>query len=53
MKTDRRTSVVHVAAELRRYMDLGFSTFILDIPGSEEELHHIGVAFRAAQEARR
>jgi alkanesulfonate monooxygenase len=42
----------HVAAELRRYMDLGFSTFILDIPGSEEELHHIGVAFRAAQESR-
>jgi alkanesulfonate monooxygenase len=42
----------HVAAELRRYMDLGFSTFILDIPGSEEELYHIGVAFRAAQEAR-
>jgi len=42
-----------VAAELRRYMDLGFGTFILDIPGSEEELHHIGVAFRAAQESRR
>ena len=39
-----------VAAELRRYMDLGFSTFILDIPGSEEELHHIGAAFRATQE---
>jgi alkanesulfonate monooxygenase len=41
-----------VAAELRRYMDLGFSTFILDIPGSEEELHHIGAVFRAAQESR-
>ena len=36
------------AAELRRYMELGFRTFILDIPPSEEELHHIGVAFRAA-----
>jgi alkanesulfonate monooxygenase len=41
-----------VAAELRRYMDLGFSTFILDIPGSEEELHHIGAVFRAAQGSR-
>jgi alkanesulfonate monooxygenase len=41
-----------VAAELRRYMDLGFRTFILDIPASEEELHHIGVAFRSAQEPR-
>jgi alkanesulfonate monooxygenase len=40
-----------VAAELRRYMDLGFRTFILDIPGSEEELHHIGAVFRAAQES--
>jgi alkanesulfonate monooxygenase len=40
-----------VAAELRGYMDLGFRTFILDIPASEEELHHIGVAFRAAQES--
>jgi alkanesulfonate monooxygenase len=38
-----------VAAELRRYMDLGFRTFILDIPASEEELSHIGAAFRAAQ----
>jgi alkanesulfonate monooxygenase len=41
-----------VATELRRYMDLGFRTFILDIPASEEELHHIGVAFRSAQESR-
>lgn len=41
-----------VAAELSRYMDLGFSTFILDIPDSEEEFHHIGTAFRAAQESR-
>jgi alkanesulfonate monooxygenase len=38
-----------VAGELRRYMDLGFRTFILDIPGSEEELYHIGAAFRAAE----
>jgi alkanesulfonate monooxygenase len=41
-----------VAAELRRYMDLGFGTFILDIPASEEELRHIGAAFQAAQELR-
>lgn len=41
-----------IGAELRRYMDLGFSTFILDVPGSEEELHHIGAAFRFAQESR-
>jgi alkanesulfonate monooxygenase len=39
-----------VAAELRRYMELGFRTFILDIPASEDELHHIGAAFRAALE---
>lgn len=38
-----------VALELERYMQLGFSTFILDIPASEEELHHIGEVFRRAR----
>lgn len=38
-----------VAEELKRYLDLGFRTFILDIPHSEEELAHIGIAFRKAQ----
>jgi alkanesulfonate monooxygenase len=38
-----------VAAELTRYVDLGFHSFILDIPASEEELHHIGVVFEMAR----
>jgi len=38
-----------VAAELGRYVDLGFHSFILDIPASEEELHHIGVVFEQAR----
>ena len=38
-----------VAEELRRYLSLGFSSFILDIPPSEEELHHIGVVFERAR----
>lgn len=37
-----------VAEELRRYLSLGFSSFILDIPPSQEELHHIGVVFERA-----
>jgi alkanesulfonate monooxygenase len=37
-----------VAEELRRYMSLGFSSFILDIPPAEEELHHIGAVFERA-----
>jgi alkanesulfonate monooxygenase len=41
-------SYERVADELRRYLSLGFSTFILDIPPSEEELHHIGVVFQRA-----
>lgn len=39
-----------VARELSRYIDLGYRTFLIDIPASEEELSHIGVAFRMAQE---
>ncbi len=41
-----------VAEELRRYMALGFSTFVLDIPASEEELGHVRSAFRRAEDAR-
>ncbi len=37
-----------VAAELSRYINLGFSTFILDIPPEEEELYHTGIAFAQA-----
>jgi alkanesulfonate monooxygenase len=40
-----------VAAELQRYIDLGFRSFILDIPPSEEELRHIGVVFDRARAA--
>jgi alkanesulfonate monooxygenase len=39
-----------VAAELTRYIDLGFHTFILDIPPNEEELYHIGAVFKLAIE---
>jgi alkanesulfonate monooxygenase len=37
-----------VAEFLRRYIRLGFRTFILDVPASAEELHHTGVAFGLA-----
>jgi alkanesulfonate monooxygenase len=42
-------SYERVVAELRRYIDLGFRTFILDIPPSEEELNHIREVFDRAQ----
>jgi alkanesulfonate monooxygenase len=42
-------SYERVAAELARYIQLGFHSFILDIPASEEELHHIGVVFEQAR----
>lgn len=35
---------------LAHYIALGSRTFILDIPASEEELHHIGVVFDRAQQ---
>lgn len=39
-----------VAEELSRYIALGYMTFILDVPPSEEELHHISIVFdRASQ----
>ena len=34
-----------VAAEVGRYTDVGYNTFILDIPPSLEELRHIAEAF--------
>jgi alkanesulfonate monooxygenase len=37
-----------VSRELARYLELGFGTFILDIPFSEEELEHTSVAFERA-----
>jgi alkanesulfonate monooxygenase len=42
-------SYERVGAELRRYVELGFHSFILDIPASEEELHHVGVVFEQAR----
>jgi alkanesulfonate monooxygenase len=37
-----------VAAEVERYIDKGFRTFILDIPASREELDHIRIVFDRA-----
>jgi alkanesulfonate monooxygenase len=41
-------SYATVAIELARYIELGFETFILDIPPDEEELHHAALAFEQA-----
>ncbi|MGH2955775.1 MAG: LLM class flavin-dependent oxidoreductase [Solirubrobacterales bacterium] len=41
-------SYERVAGELASYMRLGFATFILDIPPSEEEIRHTGAVFREA-----
>jgi alkanesulfonate monooxygenase len=37
-----------VAAEVARYIALGFKTFIVDIPPNEEELYHTDVVFKQA-----
>jgi alkanesulfonate monooxygenase len=37
-----------VAAELARYLSLGFSTFLLDIPQAEEDLQHAALTLRQA-----
>jgi alkanesulfonate monooxygenase len=42
-------SYERVGAELARYVQLGYSSFILDIPASEDELHHIGEVFERAR----
>ncbi len=44
-------SYERVAAELGRYVQLGYGCFILDIPSSEEELHHIGAVFEQTRAA--
>jgi alkanesulfonate monooxygenase len=41
-------SYENVAEELAGYVDLGYRTFILDIPAAEEEFCHIGAVFQAA-----
>jgi alkanesulfonate monooxygenase len=41
-------SYERVASELAHYMSLGFSTFILDVPPSPEDLEHTAVAFEHA-----
>lgn len=46
-------SYERVAEELASYMRLGFATFILDIPPSEEEIRHTGAVFREAVERSR
>ena len=37
-----------VADEVARYVDVGYRTFILDVPASVEEMHHTGVVFERA-----
>src|SRR5574341_1925379 len=37
-----------VGTELARYVAVGYRSFILDIPGTEEELQHANQAFRRA-----
>jgi alkanesulfonate monooxygenase len=39
-----------VAAEIAKYLELGYETFILDIPANEEELQCVGKVFKLAQE---
>lgn len=37
-----------VADEVARYIDVGYRTFILDVPASPEEMRHIGEVFERA-----
>ncbi|MGH9769877.1 MAG: LLM class flavin-dependent oxidoreductase, partial [Blastocatellia bacterium] len=39
-----------VAAEVARYIALGFQTFIVDIPPTEEELYHTAAVFKKSAE---
>jgi alkanesulfonate monooxygenase len=41
-------SYATVAVELARYIELGFETFVIDIPPDEEELRHTALAFEHA-----
>jgi alkanesulfonate monooxygenase len=43
-------SYTQVADWIRRYISAGYTTFILDVPASEEELDHICVTFAQAQQ---
>ena len=45
-------SYERVAEEISKYLTLGYNTFILDIPFSEEDLHHISIAFNRASRQR-
>jgi alkanesulfonate monooxygenase len=40
-----------VAREVARYIRLGHTSFILDVPPDEEELEHIGAVFTKASAA--
>jgi alkanesulfonate monooxygenase len=40
-----------VGSELRAYLEHGFTTFILDVPRTEDDLHHTNVAFERARAA--
>jgi alkanesulfonate monooxygenase len=44
-------SYENVKEELGRYVELGYRTFILDIPAAEEEFRHIGAVFQTASRA--
>ena len=37
-----------VAEEVARYVDVGYRTFILDVPASVEEMRHTGIVFERA-----
>jgi alkanesulfonate monooxygenase len=39
-----------VAHSIAEYLDLGFSTFIVDVPRERDDLAHMGIAFDRAQE---
>jgi alkanesulfonate monooxygenase len=42
-----------VAAELAHYIAVGYRTFILDVPPSQDELSHIKLVFASAMVGRR
>jgi alkanesulfonate monooxygenase len=43
-------SYTQVATEVGRYVSAGCTTFILDVPASEKDLHHIGMVFTQVHE---
>lgn len=43
-------SYQRVSAEIAKYILVGYRTFILDIPPTEEELHHTSLVFQHASE---